>query len=181
MVKDCFRCTLSKTRTTIVNGSGPGNARIVLIGEAPGEQEDLKGIPFVGRAGKFLDSRLSESGLDKSKLFITNVVRCRPPRNRKPRDKEIRQCLPNLVEELKQMNPSVVIALGTVAFRALTGQTARLVDVIGEEFEAKLDGLSFCVIPCYHPSAAMRNPKMKDIMGSILLKAKLRIESTGNC
>lgn len=165
----------------IVNGIGPRNAKIILIGEAPGEQEDLKGIPFVGRAGKFLDSRLSEAGLDRSELFITNIVRCRPSGNRKPRDEEIRECLPNLVEELKKMNPRVIIALGAVAFRALTGQTVRLIDVVGKEFEAKLNGLSFRVIACFHPSAAMRSSRMKDITQNIFLKVKSRIENEDSC
>jgi DNA polymerase len=148
----------------------------VLIGEAPGEQEDITGIPFVGRAGKFLDSVLAELGVDRSCVFITNVVRCRPPGNRKPTDEEISQCLPNLVAELKSVRPSIVVALGAVALKALTGRSGRLSDDIGKEFEIKLNGVRFIVIASYHPSAAMRNRRMRERFRLVLSKALSRID-----
>lgn len=143
----------------------------MLIGEAPGQREDAEGVPFVGRAGKFLDSVLSDIGIERSRLFVTNIVRCRPPGNRKPHDEEIDECIPNLIDELRGMKPRIVVALGAVAFRALTGQDARLLDFIGKEFEARLGDMSLTVIACYHPSAAMRNRRMREVFKAVLSKA----------
>lgn len=175
-MEDCIRCSLSKSRTKIVNGSGPKSARIVFVGEAPGEQEDLKGVPFVGRAGQFLDSMLAEVGIERSRVFITNVVRCRPPSNRKPRDDEIERCLLNLAAELSELRPKIVVALGSVALKALTGCTGQLSAMIGKEFEAKRVGMDLTVLACYHPSAAMRNRKMRDSFKALLSKVASRID-----
>lgn len=159
-----------------MNGSGPKSARIVLVGEAPGEQEDLKGVPFVGRAGRFLDSVLAEVGLERSRVFITNVVRCRPPSNRKPREDEVERCFSYLAAELRELRPKIVVALGSVALKALTGRTGRLSAMIGKEFESESAGMDLVVIACYHPSAAMRNRKMRDSFKAVLSKAASRID-----
>jgi len=149
---------------------------MVLIGEALGEQEDIRGSPFVGRAGKFLDSVLSDVGIERSRVFITNVVRCRPPRNRKPSDEEMKQCLPNLLDELRSVRPRIAVALGSVALKALTGHAGRLSDIIGEEFEVRLNGMSLTVIACYHPSAAMRNRRMCETVRAVISKALSRVD-----
>lgn len=152
---------MSEGRTRVVNGDGPANASIVLVGEAPGAQEDESGKPFVGRAGKFLESVLEDNGVNRESVFITNVVKCRPPGNRRPDDDEIRSCLPYLIEELRKVRPKIVVALGFVAIKALTGSSEKLGEIIGREIDVNLNGLRLRVVPCYHPSAAMRNRKMR--------------------
>jgi uracil-DNA glycosylase family 4 len=133
----------------------------MLVGEAPGAQEDESGKPFVGRAGKFLESVLEDNGVDRGNVFITNVVKCRPPGNRRPDDDEIKSCLPYLSEELMKIKPKIVVALGFVAIKALTGSSEKLGDIIGREINVDIDGMKLRVMPCYHPSAAMRNRKMR--------------------
>jgi uracil-DNA glycosylase family 4 len=152
---------LCKGRTKVVNGDGPANAAIMLVGEAPGAQEDESGKPFVGRAGKFLESVLENNGVDREKVFITNVVKCRPPGNRRPDDDEIETCLPYLSEELMRIRPKIVVALGFVAIKAITGSSEKLGEIIGREINVDIDGMKLRVMPCYHPSAAMRNRKMR--------------------
>ena len=146
----------------IVNGVGPARAKIALVGEAPGEKEDLAGVPFVGRAGKFLDSVLSKSGLERQDLFVSNIVRCRPPENRKPRTDEMESCLPYLLEELKIARPAVVVAMGSAAITALTGIRGKIGPNIGKKIEICSGDFLFTVIPCYHPSAAMRNRVLRE-------------------
>ena len=160
-VSKCDRCALCGRRRRIVNGEGPSNATIAFIGEAPGALEDESGRPFVGRSGKFLDSVLERKGIRRAEVFVTNVVRCRPPLNRKPRDDEIRSCLPNLASELKKIRPKVVVALGAVAVAALTGSKGKLKEIIGKATRVDFEGADLLIIPCYHPSAAMRNRKMR--------------------
>jgi DNA polymerase len=152
---------LNEGRTRIVNGDGPVNAAIMLVGEAPGAQEDESGKPFVGRAGIFLESVLVDNGVNRESVFITNVVKCRPPSNRRPDDDEIKSCMPYLSEELKNVRPKIVVALGFVAIKAITGSSEKLGGIIGREIDVVLDGMKLRVVPCYHPSAAMRNRKMK--------------------
>jgi len=152
---------LSKGRKSIVNGEGPLHAGMAFIGEAPGEREDVEGRPFVGRSGKFLSKVLSEHGIDRSAVFITNVVRCRPPGNRRPSEGEIANCRDYLIDELKKVKPKVVVALGASALRSLNGFTGRLGDVVGSEQNVVLGGLVLSVVPCYHPSVAMRNKRLR--------------------
>ena len=152
---------MSEGRTRIVNGDGPVNAAIMLVGEAPGAQEDESGKPFVGRAGKFLESVLDDNGVNRESVFITNVLKCRPPSNRRPDDDEIKSCMPYLSEELRKVRPKIVVALGFVAIKAITGSSEKLGEIIGREIDVVLDGMKLRVVPCYHPSAAMRNRKMK--------------------
>jgi uracil-DNA glycosylase len=136
-------------------------AKVVFVGEAPGAKEDATGRPFVGRSGKFLDSVLAELGVDSEDVFITNIVRCRPPGNRKPSKSEIDSCLKNLVRELKAIRPKVVVALGATAIYALTGATGKLGPMIGNDVAVDFAGLTLKVVPCYHPSAAMRSRRMR--------------------
>jgi uracil-DNA glycosylase family 4 len=154
-----------------VNGDGPVNASIMLVGEAPGAQEDESGKPFVGRAGKFLESVLDDNGVNRESVFITNVVRCRPPSNRRPDDDEIKSCMPYLSKELRKVRPKIVIALGFVAIKAITGSEEKLGGIIGREIDVVLDGMKLRVMPCYHPSAAMRNRKMKRKFKDAMKKA----------
>ncbi len=144
-----------------MDGEGDPHAKIMLVGEAPGAQEDLEGRPFVGRSGKFLETVLSKNGISRSEVFITNVVRCRPPNNRKPTDDEIESCVPHLRREIGKIRPKVVVALGAVAVGAISGRKGGLKDVIAKTIVTKFGGVEFNLIPCYHPAAAMRNRKMR--------------------
>ena len=155
----------------IVNGDGPVGAAIMLIGEAPGAQEDESGKPFVGRAGKFLESVLEDNGVNRESVFITNVVRCHPPGNRRPDDGEIKSCRSYLSEELREVRPKIVVALGFVAIKALTGSSEKLGKIIGREVDVDFNGMKLRVVPCYHPSAAMRNRKMRRKFNDTIRKA----------
>ncbi len=114
----CRRCGLSKTRTKAVPGEGPAHARMMLIGQAPGKEEDAAGKPFVGKAGKFLDQLLRKNGLDRKKLFITSPVKCYPPRNRKPHAKELKRCRPFLDRQLDIIKPKIIVLMGDTAFHS---------------------------------------------------------------
>ena len=155
---DCKACKLAKTRNSIVLFGGNKNARVMLIGEAPGAEEDAAGLPFVGRAGKFLTKLLEEAGFERKEdggdLYITNIAKCRPPNNRKPEAAEIAACAPILEKQIKEVKPEIVILVGSVAMsyflkdKKLTISKAR-----GQIFER--DGIK--LIPVFHPSYLLRN------------------------
>lgn len=115
LVEGCTKCDLCETRTKIVFGSGNPHARILVIGEAPGKNEDLQGEPFVGAAGKFLNELLEDAGLKREDIFIANVLKCRPPANRNPQPHEIEACAPYLRAQTKIINPDVIVTLGNFA------------------------------------------------------------------
>lgn len=170
-VPDCGSCGLGKGKHRLVNGVGPEDARIFFIGEAPGAKEDETGVPFVGKSGKFLDSVLDELGISRKEVFITNIVRCRPPGNRKPSTEEIKRCLPKLIAELKKVRPKVVITLGATATSTLTAEPVKMGAVVGKEMVVDFSGMHLTVVPCYHPSAAMRNRRLKAAFGRALSRA----------
>lgn len=155
--KDCARCQscgLCENRTRSVFGVGRRDAEILLIGEGPGEQEDLKGEPFVGPAGKLLDTMLALIGLDRSKVYIANTVKCRPPMNRDPRPEELEACLPYLWKQLELIEPKLLVCLGRVAAQALILPDFRISRQHGQWFTVR--GLP--TIATYHPSALLRDP-----------------------
>ncbi len=167
-VRACTRCRLHEGRTLAVPGEGPGHARILLVGEAPGREEDACGRPFVGRAGRILDRAIGAADLDRGSVFITNVVKCRPPGNRKPKRDEIQACAPYLDAQLKAIRPRVVVALGETALSRLGTSQERLGDVRGRP----IDMGTARVIPTYHPGA-IRYGKAR----AALLNADLRTAS----
>jgi DNA polymerase len=121
-IRVCTKCPLSQSRTLAVPGEGKASARVMLIGEAPGREEDKSGRPFVGAAGRFLDTVLEGSGIDRDDLFITNIVKCRPPNNRTPRVGEVETCVSNyLFEQIETINPRLIVLLGGVAARKMLG------------------------------------------------------------
>jgi len=159
----CEACTLAATRTRVVFSSGPSSARLVLIGEAPGAEEDRSGVPFIGRSGVLLMRLLSEVGLEREALYVTNVVKCRPPKNRTPRRAEAAACRPFLEAQLAAVHPRVVVALGATATRWLLGGTAPLGEVRGRARTDVLDGT--WVVPTYHPAAALRGgPAVSELL-----------------
>src|ERR1700730_3714026 len=152
-VHDCRRCPLGYSRTKAVPGVGPGDARIVIVGEAPGQNEDQQGEPFVGAAGKLLDQLLSGIGLSRGDVFITNILKCRPPGNRDPQPAEAEACSPYLEQQLRLIKPEVVLVLGRHALgRLLPGYES--ISRLHGKLVVK-DGVSY--IPIYHPAAALYN------------------------
>ncbi len=164
-IKNCKKCELWKVRTNVVIGEGDKNARIVLVGEAPGFNEDLQGRPFVGAAGKFLNELLRIAGLKREEVYITNVVKCRPPKNRNPTDEEINACSPYLDTQLKLINPKIVVAMGSIALKYFAKKFG-----IKPLSVSKLHGtvkvvnslsFNFKIFITFHPAAALYNPNVK--------------------
>jgi uracil-DNA glycosylase family 4 len=152
---NCRRCRLCEGRTRIVNGIGPTDAKIVFVGEAPGRDEDLAGEPFVGRAGRILDDALNDAGVSRDSVYITNLVRCRPPRNRRPKQDELAACAEHLRRELEIMSPVVVCAMGQTVARTLFGTEESMAEVAGTEMPLEMDGRRFMGIVAYHPAACL--------------------------
>jgi DNA polymerase len=158
-IKNCKKCPLWKTRKNAVPGEGPANAKIILLGQAPGAMENLKGVPFCGRAGKFLDYLLKIARIDRKKIFITSPIKCFPPKNRKPKKEEIEACLPYLKRQIKIVNPKYFILLGEVAFSVFFPKE-KLSDFRGKWIEK--DGKFY--FPTYHPAAGLRFPKIREVL-----------------
>ena len=156
--KECTKCELHKTRSNVVLGVGNRSAEILLVGEGPGESEDLKGEPFVGRAGKLLDDMLKIIGLDRTKnIYIANIVKCRPPNNRDPQNTEREACLPWLRAQFSLINPKIVICLGRIAAMELIDADFKITRDHGKWYdkgEAKFMAL-------FHPSALLRDPNRR--------------------
>ena len=156
-IKDCLDCSLGYTRKNFVFGIGNPNAEIVFIGEAPGEQEDLKGLPFVGKSGKLLDKILSAINLDRNDVYILNILKCRPPENRNPSSEEINKCEKYLKKQLKIIKPRVIVALGRIAAQTLLNCNSTLADLRNKTH--KYENIDLLVT--FHPAALLRNPNLK--------------------
>lgn len=156
-VRDCRRCRLHATRTQAVPGVGPDAAGLVFVGEGPGADEDAQGEPFVGRAGQLLTRIIESVDLQRHEVFITNIVKCRPPNNRDPRPDEVAACEPFLKRQLQVLQPSVICALGRHAAATLLHKQEPMARLrAGEHF---YEGVR--VFPTYHPAALLRNPQWK--------------------
>lgn len=158
----CDRCPLADSRTNIVLGEGNLEARIVLVGEAPGRQEDEEGIPFIGRSGKILDKLLEVAHVSRDDLYITNAVACRPPDNRQPNGKELAACWPRLQDEIYQIDPDVLILSGAVAVMAVAKpRSFQVTRQRGIPLTVTIDGrtesYSLYAMPTFHPAYLMRN------------------------
>ena len=156
---ECTRCPLSRGRNKIVFGAGPENARIMFIGEGPGAQEDRQGLPFVGPAGKLLDAMLAAVGLDRGQVYITNIVKCRPPDNRDPEPEEVSICRPFLEAQVKLIAPQAICALGKPAAQSLLASQAPIGRLRGRWARA----LGVPLLPTYHPAYLLRNPEAKGL------------------
>jgi uracil-DNA glycosylase family 4 len=178
-VKACKKCGLWKTRKNAVPGEGNPEAHIMFVGEAPGFWEDVKGKPFVGAAGKFLDSLLAEAGLSRSQVFIGNVLKCRPPGNREPAPSEIHVCAPFLDRQILAIKPKLIVTLGnysTAYIFAKAGLPFRgITEARGKFYQAKVLGLAVTVFPTFHPAAGLYSAKYKQtlIEDFRLLKGKI--------
>jgi len=149
---ECTRCRLSQTRTRIVFGEGNPEAMLMFIGEGPGAEEDSEGRPFVGKAGRLLSRMIKAMGLDRSQVYIANIVKCRPPENRDPHPVEIDTCFPFLVAQIESVRPEIIVALGRIA----TGVLLRTKEPIGKLRGAFHNWKGIAVMPTYHPSFLLR-------------------------
>lgn len=153
----CTKCPLSLTRTHAVPGDGSRNARLMFIGEAPGAAEDQAGMPFVGRSGKLLSEVLGRHGIRREDVFITNIVKCRPPENRDPRPMEIQACSPYLAGQIELINPKYICVLGRLAAARLLGRPVKITVEHGQWLEYHSRQLLIAL----HPSAALRTPAFR--------------------
>ena len=150
----CRRCALCAGRTQVVAGKGPLPARLMIVGEAPGAQEDKEGAPFVGRAGAVLDKALAKAGVERNRVYIANVVKCRPPENRRPKPEEMAACAPFLAWEIEHASPGAILALGATAAQALLGGPTK---VVGEPLKPRaveIAGATRAVFVTLHPAAS---------------------------
>jgi DNA polymerase len=184
--KNCTKCELYKTRTNVVFGKGNEKARIMFIGEAPGNNEDKTGLPFVGSAGKKLNEQLNNIGLSIDNVYIANILKCRPPKNRAPKPNEIETCTPHLIEQINMIKPKIICTLGNYSTKFLLAnckiENMKSIDGItklhGMPQKIKLDKnkknnrnnqiidntneQEYIVIPMYHPAATIYNRKLKE-------------------
>ncbi len=154
---NCRRCPLCETRNNVVFGVGPENAEVLFIGEGPGEQEDLKGEPFVGRGGKLLDDMLELIDLDRTKLYIANMVKCRPPKNRDPLETEQMACAEWLRRQIYLLQPKLIVCLGRISAMKFIKPDFRITKEHGQWFN--VDGRR--VMALYHPAALLRDPNKR--------------------
>ena len=153
-VAGCTKCALAAGRTQTVFGNGDPHAGLMFIGEGPGAEEDRQGLPFVGRSGQLLDRLINEEvGLERSQVYVANVLRCRPPGNRDPRDEEIAACWPYLEGQLDNIRPTVVVTLGNFAAKLLLQTTQGVTRLRGREYPWH----GAVLVPTYHPSYILRN------------------------
>jgi uracil-DNA glycosylase family 4 len=154
----CELCPLHETRTRVVFGSGNADAELMLVGEAPGAEEDRQGLPFVGRAGAFLTELLEGIGVKREDAFIANVLKCKPPGNRDPAPLEIEACRPYLERQVELIQPRLIGTLGNFATKLLTGNPAGITRVRGTAQEHALGGRPVLLLPLFHPAAGLRTP-----------------------
>lgn len=155
--EECLGCSLGAGRTNLVFGQGNPNANVVFVGEAPGRNEDSQGIPFVGAAGKILTELLASIGITREDVFISNVLKCRPPENRDPLPAEVAACKPILFEQLKIINPIIVVTLGAHAARTILNQDVSISRIRGTIFEVE----GYKVFPVFHPAATIYDRKKR--------------------
>lgn len=177
-VRRCRRCPLYRTRTRAVVSDGSPDARLVFVGEAPGRDEDLQGVPFVGAAGQLLTKMIQAMGLRREDVYVCNVLKDRPPANRTPLPEEIEACLPFLERQLAIVQPRVICALGAVATKALLGPSAAITKVRGET--RAYNGIP--LIPTFHPAYLLRNPDAKKLAWADLKQVKRLLDArTADC
>ena len=153
----CRRCPLARYRTNLVPGEGNPKADLMFIGEGPGRDEDLSGRPFVGAAGQLLDKMIAAIGMKREDVYIANIVKCRPPGNRVPKEEEALACLPYLRRQVYLIKPKIIVCLGATALKYIIDPEARITRVRGQWVERK----GYWLIPTYHPAALLRDPAKK--------------------
>ena len=168
---ECKKCSLCETKTNTVFGSGNKYATLMFIGEAPGEKEDLQGLPFVGASGKLLDKYLDAVGLNREDVYIANILKCRPPKNRDPKPEEEDACIDFLRKQLELIQPKMIVCLGRISAMRLIKPDFKITSEHGKWFKKG----NFLMCAVYHPSALLRDPRKRDDMMAdfIMLKNKL--------
>jgi DNA polymerase len=167
----CEKCSLCKTRTNCVFGTGNRNADIMFVGEAPGEQEDLSGVPFVGRAGQLLDKFLYAVDIDRNDVYIANILKCRPPKNRDPLPEEEDMCIDYLRRQVALINPKVIVCLGRISAMRLIKPDFKITQEHGVWFKKG----GYLMTAVYHPAALLRDPRKKEDMLQDMKKIKAKI------
>jgi DNA polymerase len=162
--RECTRCPLHQTRTSVVFGAGNANAELMFVGEAPGANEDRMGLPFVGQAGKLLDKLLEEIGMQRTDVWICNVLKCRPPDNRDPHPNEIEACQDYLRHQVDLIEPSVICTLGNFSTKLLRGDTTGISRLHGHEEIRVVGSRAVRLYPLYHPAAALYTPSMLETL-----------------
>lgn len=168
----CRGCSLAETRTNCVFGVGDRDARLMFVGEAPGEQEDLQGIPFVGRAGQLLDRYLFAVDIKREDVYIANILKCRPPHNRNPLPAEEDACIGFLREQVRLIRPRVIVCLGRIAAMRLISPDFKITRDHGTWYERG----GFLMTAVYHPAALLRDPRKKDDMLADMKKIKEKLD-----
>jgi len=181
-VENCQKCPLFKSRNKVVFGSGNPNAKIFLIGEGPGYDEDRTGVAFVGKSGQLLDKILAACNFTREKhVFIGNIVKCRPPQNRNPEIEEMAACLPYLLRQIELVKPSIIITLGATAIKGLIDKNAKITK---ERGNWKIWN-NILVMPTFHPSALLRNPSLKkdtwEDFKKVILKYRELVDNNHSC
>jgi len=167
-----MQCPLKDAATNLVFGKGNSSAKLMFIGEAPGEKEDLEGVPFVGRAGKQLDGLLSSISLSLDDVYIANILKYRPPKNRDPTMDEIKRHTPYLIKQIEAIKPKVIATLGNFSTKFVLAKfnpegmkkVSGISDLHGKPVEIEVNGVPFLVIPLYHPAAMLYRPKLRDTL-----------------
>ena len=170
--QQCERCSLCRTKTNTVFGVGNRQAKLMFVGEAPGEQEDLSGIPFVGAAGKLLDQYLTAVGIDREEVYIANILKCRPPRNRDPLPEEQDACMAYLREQVKLIKPQMIVCLGRIAAMRLIRPDYK----ITKEHGVLVRKGNYVMTAVYHPSALLRDISKREDMYRDMKRIKLYCE-----
>jgi DNA polymerase len=177
-IRQCKKCELAHSRKNSVPGTGPVNAEIMLIGEGPGFHENEQGLPFVGASGKFLTQLLNDGGVPRDTVFITNVVKCRPPGNRDPQEQELKACSTFLDKQIEVINPLIIITLGRFSM-ARYFENARISKIHGQAVWRN----GRLIVPMYHPAAALHQPKLRSVilhdfaqLKDLISKEKERLE-----
>ena len=176
-VAQCKKCRLCEKRKNVVPGMGVLNPDVLVVGEGPGGDEDIQGLPFVGKAGQYLDKWLDAIGLSRhTNCFIGNVVKCRPPMNRDPQPDEIELCIPFLERQIALLKPKFILTVGRISSVVLTGQEAGIGRLRGQTYNYK----GIPVIPTYHPSAVLRDPALRKPVWEDLQRLRAQLEEIKN-
>ena len=170
--ESCTACELHKTRTNCVFGTGNVNADVLFVGEAPGDNEDKTGIPFVGRAGKLLDQYLYAVDIPRDRVYIANILKCRPPKNRDPLPEEEKACIDFLRRQVKLINPKVIVCLGRISATKLIKPDFKITKEHGQWFEKG----NFLMTAVYHPALLLRDPHKKEDMMRDMKAIKQKID-----
>ena len=170
--KNCKKCELSATRTNCVFGCGNRNADLMFVGEAPGENEDMTGVPFVGRAGKLFDQYLAAVGIERGDVYIANMLKCRPPKNRDPKPEEQDLCIGYLREQVRLIRPKLIVCLGRISAMRLIDPDFRITKQHGQW--VRRGQFEMCAV--YHPSLLLRDPRRKPEMLTDMKSVKAKLD-----